>query len=155
MMRADPGTSLADAMADSIRILLRTFTIDERRFPAAAGQMRYNAVDFQTLHFVSAHPGCKSAELAAFLGLTPTTAQSVIDRLIKQDLIERGPHPTNKRAVSLALTTKGTGMCTAIIAQDRINCQTMLAALPTEVRPDFVEQLGQIARAFEREGASR
>lgn len=146
---------MADAMAESIRILLRTFTIDEKRFPAASGQMRHNAVDFQTLHFVALRPGCKSAELAAFLGVTATTAQSAIERLIKLNLIERSPHPTNKRAVSLVLTGKGVEMREAIVLLDRANCHAMLMTLPEDARAGFVRQLNEIARAFERNGAGQ
>jgi DNA-binding MarR family transcriptional regulator len=145
-----PKDQMADAMVENIRTLLRTFTIDERRFPAMDGQMRYNGPDFQTLHFVGRRPGCKSAELAAFLGVVPTTAQSVIERLIKRGLIARTPHATSKRAVALTLTREGEAARDAINAQDRANCQAILAALPAKARADFVAQLGQIAADFER-----
>jgi DNA-binding MarR family transcriptional regulator len=140
----------ADTMAASIRTLLRTFTIDERRFPPAKGQLPYNGADFQTLHFVGTYPGCKSAELAAFLGVAPTTAQSVIDRLIKRGLISRSQHAKSKRAVALTLTAQGATVRDAINAQDRANCQAMLAALPAKVHASFVAQLSQISHAFDQ-----
>lgn len=143
---------MADAMAQSIRTLLRTFTIDETRFPAALGQMRHNGPEFQALHFVGTNPGCKSAELAAFLGVAPTTAQSVLDRLIKQGLISKGAHATSNRAVALSLTGKGAEMRAAITAQDRANCEAMLDILPAKARAAFVAQLTEIARAFEKNG---
>jgi DNA-binding MarR family transcriptional regulator len=142
--------STADAMAASIRTLLRTFTIDERRFPAAEGQLRYNGPDFQTLHFVNSRAGCKSAEVAAFLGVAPTTAQSVIDRLIKRGLISRTRHTSNNRAVALSLTEQGIAVCAAINAQDRANCEAMLTALPAKTQALFVEQLGRIAQTFDQ-----
>jgi DNA-binding MarR family transcriptional regulator len=141
---------VADQMAQSIRTLLRTFTIDERRFPAVEGQLRYNGPDFQTLHFVGTYPDCKSTELANFLGVAPTTAQSMIDRLIKRGLIARTRHATNNRAVALRLTDEGVAVRRAIYAQDRANCQAMLAALPVKDHGSFVAQLSQIASAFEQ-----
>jgi DNA-binding MarR family transcriptional regulator len=152
-MTASSDTPMAASMAESIRILLRTFIIDEKRFPAAMGQMRHNAADFQTLHFIAANPGCKSAELAAFLGVAPTTAQSVLERLIKRDLISRGPHATSNRAVALSITAKGAQMRQAINAQDQANCAAMLNILPAKARADFVVQLGQIAEAVNKAGA--
>jgi DNA-binding MarR family transcriptional regulator len=91
--------------------------------------------------------------LANFLGVAPTTAQSVIDRLIKRGLLARTRHATNNRAVALSLTDEGVAVRSAINAQDRANCQAMLAALPVKVQGSFIAQLSQIASAFEQASA--
>jgi DNA-binding MarR family transcriptional regulator len=140
----------ASLMRASIRSLLRAFTVDESRYPPAEGKIRYNGPEFQTLHFVGHHPNCSSAALAAFLGVSPTTAQSVIERLIKRGLILRQRSDEDKRAVALTLTQEGEAMRAAINRQDRHNCETMLAALPEAERSAFVMQMAQIARAIER-----
>jgi DNA-binding MarR family transcriptional regulator len=137
-------------MGASIRSLLRAFTIDEARYPPAEGKIRYNGPEFQTLHFVGLNPDCSSAALAAFLGVSPTTAQSVIERLIKRGLILRRRSDGDKRAVALTLTAEGEAMRAAINRQDRRNCETMLAALPKAERSTFVAQMAQIAQAIER-----
>jgi DNA-binding MarR family transcriptional regulator len=139
----------AQKMADVLRILLRTFTIDESRFPSAEGQMRYNGADFQTLHFVGGKPGCAGLELASFLGVAPTTAQSIIDRLVKRGYIERLRSTDDRRAVALSLTDSGEVLRAAITRQDQANCRQMLASLPAVDRGAFVAQLEQIAASFE------
>ena len=135
----------ATEMLDAIRTILRTFTIDEHRFPPAEGRIKYNPIDFQSLYFVGAQRGCSGAELAGFLGVAPTTAQSVCDRLIQRGLMERAPSETSRRAVSLLLTDEGDSVLAAIRRQDLANCETMLSALPREKRRDFVAQLQRIA----------
>lgn len=143
MMRDD-----VQIMADVLRVLLRAFTIDEGRFPAAEGQARYNGPDFQTVHFIAGHPGCSGLDLAAFLGVAPTTAQSVIDRLVRRDLVSRERSAEDRRAVSLALTGTGEALRTAILRQDMANCRRMLGCLPPRKRSAFVEQLEQIAQGI-------
>tara|TARA_E500000305_G_scaffold78842_1_gene64651 strand:- start:1295 stop:1756 length:462 start_codon:yes stop_codon:yes gene_type:complete len=144
----------AEEMADAIRVLLRTFTVDESQFPPGEGQIKYNGSDFQTLRFVQRCPGCRPADIAAFLGVAPTTVQSVVDRLIKRELLERRRRETSKRDVSLFLTPQGEDVAGAIDRQDVSNCQLMLRVLPTEERADFVKNLNKIARAFEVGGKS-
>lgn len=139
----------ASIMGASIRSLLRAFTVDEARYPPAEGKIRYNGPEFQTLHFVGLHPACSSTVLAAFLGVSPTTAQSVIERLIKRGLILRERSSGDRRAVTLNLTAEGEAMRAAINRQDQRNCETMLAALPEAERSAFVTQMAQIARAIE------
>lgn len=143
----------AELMVDAIRILLGRFTIAELGAQTGQEELRYNGPDFQTLHFIGANSGCKSAALAAFLGVAPTTAQSIVDRLLKRGVISRGPHPNSKRAVALTLTLQGETMRVAIEARDRENCEAMLTALPVESQGQFVDQLRQIAKGIDQTGA--
>jgi DNA-binding MarR family transcriptional regulator len=137
--------TLANEMASSIRVLLRTFTIDERRFPPAEGQLPYNGADFQALHFIGGQPGCRSTDLARFLGLSATTVQSVVDRLIKRGLVVRGSSERDRRAVALKLTEQGQQVSAAISRQDQANCLHMLSAIDPASHADFVKQLSRIA----------
>lgn len=46
-------------------------------------------------------------DLAERMSCEPSNATFVVDKLEKQGLIERRPHPTDRRAKQLGLTTKG------------------------------------------------
>ncbi len=138
----------ATRLADSLRVLLRLFTIDETRFPSAGGRMRYNPVDFQSLHYIGEHSGCRAIDVASFLGLVPTTVQSALDRLEQRGLIERATNPDNRRAVSLQLTAVGMEMQSAIAAQDAINCAAMLGTLPSARRARFLVDVEQMASSL-------
>ena len=49
-------------------------------------------------------------ELAERMSCEPSNATFVVDKLENQGLIERRPHPTDRRARHLMLTTKGTAL---------------------------------------------
>jgi DNA-binding MarR family transcriptional regulator len=138
----------AEDLLDGIRTLLRAFTVDESRFPPAEGRVKYNAADFQALHFLSQNVGGTSSQLARFLGVAPTTAMSVCERLIKRGFVKRERHSSDQRAVSLTLTSKGKSIVEAIRRQDLSNCELMLSKLPARDRARFASQLLAIATAL-------
>jgi MarR family transcriptional regulator, organic hydroperoxide resistance regulator len=47
------------------------------------------------------------SELAGLMSCEPSNATVVVDKLERQQLIERRPHPTDRRAKQLTLTTEG------------------------------------------------
>lgn len=141
-------TRAAEDLLEGIRVILRTFTIDETRYPAAEGRIKYNAIDFQALHFIELNPGCMGAELAQFLGVAPTTVQSVCDRLIQRGFLEKKDHKNSKRAVAYQLTDDGAEVANAIYRQDLANCETMLSALPARERRQFSAQIVKIAESL-------
>ncbi|MDN3258651.1 MarR family transcriptional regulator [Streptomyces sp. CSDS2] len=49
-------------------------------------------------------------ELAERMSCEPSNATFVVDKLEKQGLVERCPHPTDRRAKQLLLTTEGTAL---------------------------------------------
>jgi MarR family transcriptional regulator, organic hydroperoxide resistance regulator len=49
-------------------------------------------------------------ELAERLSCEPSNATFILDRLEKRGLIERRPHPTDRRAKQLVLTSDGTAL---------------------------------------------
>lgn len=55
-------------------------------------------------------------ELAERMSCEPSNATFVIDRLENQGLLERRPHPTDRRAKHLVLTAKGTALRERLLA---------------------------------------
>ena len=145
------ASSDATRLADAIRVLLRTFTIDEHRYPAARGRMRYNAVDFQILHYLATHDAARAIDVAAHLGAAPTTVQSSLDRLVRGGLIDRRPGSADRRERWLSLTPDGRAMQNDIGAQDDANCARMLAVLEAQAGRRLVADIEVIARALEAE----
>lgn len=138
----------AEELLEGIRELLKTFTVDEDRFPPAEGRIKYNALDFQALYFFHERPGSLTSALAKSLGISATTAKSVCDRLVRRGFVERSKHPTDQRAVSLYLTRKGLDIAQSIRRQDVSNCELMLSKLPAGERGRFANQVKTIASAL-------
>ncbi|MFF0491613.1 MarR family winged helix-turn-helix transcriptional regulator [Nocardia sp. NPDC004068] len=56
-------------------------------------------------------------ELAARMSCEPSNATFVLDRLEAQGLVERVPHPTDRRAKRIELTAAGRGSRKAVLAK--------------------------------------
>ncbi len=67
-------------------------------------------VDFSVLSLIRHNPGITSRQLCASLGLLPPNLVNMLQQLEHRRLVERRPHPTDGRAVSLHLTAQGHDM---------------------------------------------
>lgn len=80
-------------------------------------------------------------ELAERMSCEPSNATFVVDNLAKKGLLERRPHPTDRRARHLVLTPTGTALRTQLL--DLLTQDSPLAALtPGQQRAlhDLLEQ---------------
>jgi len=138
----------AGELLETVGALLGLFLINETQYPSAGGQMRYNGIDFQTLHFVQIEPGIRGSELARKMGIAPTTQQSALDRLIRKGLIERYDHPHAKNGKAHRLTEAGQALRMAITNQDMINMKAILSTLEPEERKDAVRILAKVSKGL-------
>lgn len=67
-------------------------------------------VDFSTLSLITHNPGITARQLCHALGILPPNMVGMINGFEKRGLIERHPHPTDRRAQGLHLTTRGRQM---------------------------------------------
>jgi DNA-binding MarR family transcriptional regulator len=65
-------------------------------------------VDFSVLSVIAHNPGVTSRQLCAALAILPPNFVSLLADLEKRMLVQRQPHPSDKRAVALLLTAQGT-----------------------------------------------
>ncbi|MBO8195126.1 MarR family transcriptional regulator [Streptomyces oryzae] len=80
--------------------------------------------------------------LAARMVCEPSNATFVLDRLEKQGLIERRPHPTDRRAKHIALTAKGRRYRERILT--RLDEHSPLAPLTEPQQQQLCELLGTL-----------
>lgn len=64
-------------------------------------------VDFSVLTLIAHNPGITSRQICATLDILPPNLVGMIKHLQKRGLIERRPHPTDRRAQGLHLTPAG------------------------------------------------
>lgn len=64
-------------------------------------------VDFSILSLITHNPGITARQLCHALGLLPPNMVGVISGFEKRGLIERRPHPSDRRAQGLHLTKEG------------------------------------------------
>ncbi len=58
-------------------------------------------VDFSVMSLIVHNPGITSRQLCAALGLLPPNLVGMVNTLQKRGLIERRPHPSDRRALAL------------------------------------------------------
>jgi MarR family transcriptional regulator, transcriptional regulator for hemolysin len=84
-------------------------------------------------------------ELARMIGLDKTTMVVTVDELERAGLAERLPSSTDRRARVIGVTAPGTHkVLEAEKVLDRVR-EDVLAALPEEERPVFLQALGRLA----------
>ncbi len=139
-----------EALDAALSALIRTYTINERQNPAAEGKATYSPHDFETLGYLDARPGAPAKALGAHLGTSPTTTQSIVDRLEKRGLVRRDQQALKGRAVAIFLTGKGQSLQASIKRQNLLNCEQMLNALPDRERAAFVRSITRIVETVSR-----
>ncbi len=81
----------------------------------------------KSLFFISDQGSIAMGKLAAALGVTPTNTTGIVDRLVKQDLVNRTENPENRRMLLLRATDKGEELV-AKLRQRRIGHLSQLLA---------------------------
>lgn len=64
-------------------------------------------VEFSVLSLVAHNPGITSRQLCHTLGILPPNLVGIVNGLEKRELIQREPHPRDRRAMGLHLTDRG------------------------------------------------
>lgn len=74
-------------------------------------EMRSHSVlsvpQFRVLALLYRQPGVSLSKVAEHLEVTKATASAMIDRLVQRGLVDRTPHPQERRQVVLKLTVEG------------------------------------------------
>ena len=93
----------------------REYSIGTVLFHQAVGHViGVNVTDMKCLDIMTLKGSASPSELAKRTGLSTGATTAMIDRLEKAELIERRPHPTDRRGTTLVLTKKATRMLPAM-----------------------------------------
>ena len=82
-----------------------------------------------TLNFLGEEDAIPTNVLGQKLQITSATMTGILDRLEKMDLIERRPHPDDRRAILVCLTEKGA------------RCAMEINAIMVEANTEFLNRL--------------
>jgi DNA-binding MarR family transcriptional regulator len=138
----------------AISTLIRIYKISETAPAENAGKKHLNPPDMQTLLFVGEHTTCIATDVAEHLRVAPTTASSIIDRLVRRGLLLRERTEENRRVVQLRLTKEGQKVQSQVLNYQLANCRAMLSALKVSEQEVFVRLISTIADTVSRAKAS-
>jgi DNA-binding MarR family transcriptional regulator len=89
----------------------------------------------------------KLASLAAALGVNPSTAMRMIDRLEAGGSVDRQANPGNRREVVLSLTEQGRRLVDQVLAHRHAEIAAIVARMPAEQRAGLVGSLRALTDA--------
>lgn len=89
----------------------------------------------------------KLAALATTLGVNPSTALRMVERLESVGLMDRKTNPDNRREVILRLTPAGRDLVERVLTHRRAEIRTLVQQLPAEARAGLVPALKALTEA--------
>ncbi|MFD0985846.1 MarR family winged helix-turn-helix transcriptional regulator [Methyloligella solikamskensis] len=135
--------SQIEAVRAAVDALTRAYKIAER--PGSCEISKLNPSDMHALLYITRNPGCIASDVACFLGVVPTTASTILERLSKRGLISRSRTEENRRIIKLAPTEEGERTAAALLAEQEGQCEEMLSRLDADERDAFVALIGKVA----------
>lgn len=149
---APPLVRAASALARRFNLICATMIAE-----ALAGEELVQ-LEYGSLLYVELEPGIDQRRLAEAMGIDPSNASLIVDRLHSKGLIERHVNGDDRRARQLYLTAKGKALWRRLRPKTSAANDRVLAALPPEKREVFLDLLiGLIEgnRVYARPGAGR
>lgn len=128
--------AITDALLTASRLLM---AISAR----SVGQVNETITipQFRTLVILSNRGPVNLATLAGLLGVQPSATGRMVDRLVAAGLIDRLPHPTSRRELLAALTTRGRDVVHQVTAHRRAEIAAIVAKMPPAERHGLVRAL--------------
>lgn len=100
----------------------------------------------EVIYLLARHGALVQRELAQALGCTPRHVTGLVDTLQDTGFVERRPHPTDRRAVSVVLTEEGADTARWMTTSRRQSARAILGDLPGTDLAAFVRVADRILR---------
>ena len=102
---------------------------------------------YRTLVVLSESGPRRLADLADALGVSPSTATRMCDRLVRKGLITRTRDELDRREVNLTVTADGRSTVMNVINRRRSDVCALLTSIPHATRRDLVDSLRLLSAA--------
>jgi DNA-binding MarR family transcriptional regulator len=136
----------ADAVTDAVLTASRLLVAVSARSIASVDES-ITISQFRMLVVLSTHGHTKLSVLAEHLGVNPSTATRMIDRLITAGLVDRQVNPASRREVVVDLTATGASVVTRVMQQRRKEISRIVARMPDRHRVELVQALEAFSEA--------
>ncbi|MCT9933291.1 MarR family transcriptional regulator [Planotetraspora sp. A-T 1434] len=136
-LRSDAG------LASALRVSLARLT---RRLRKQSAHHSLTPTQLATLSAVERHTAMTPGELAEHEKVQPPSMTRVVAKLEERGLLERRPHPTDRRQVTVSVTEKGA----ALLKEERRTKEAWLAQRLKELTPEERATLRSAAPILER-----
>jgi DNA-binding MarR family transcriptional regulator len=86
------------------------------------------------------------------LGVTPRNVTTLVDGLEAEGLVQRGPHPTDRRATVVGLTPQGTAMACGFVASYTEKIAELFRDLPEADQRELLRLMESLLGALRQRG---
>jgi DNA-binding MarR family transcriptional regulator len=135
-----------DAVTDAVLTASRLLVAVSARSISAAGDL-ITLPQFRPLVILQTRGPLKHAALAEYLGVNPSTATRMVDRLVAVGMVSREHNPASRREITLELTAEGARMVRQVTTRRRKEIAKIVAKMPETARSGLVEVLSAFAQA--------
>jgi DNA-binding MarR family transcriptional regulator len=139
MSEPKPETSIGFLISDVSRLLRRNF--DKR-----AQKIGLSRAQWQVLAWLKHNEGISQTQLAELLEMSPMTLVRLIDRLEMNGLVQRRPHPTDRRVYQLFLAGHAHPSLDRLWTMGAETRGEALAGIPPQTEALLIEALARIRR---------
>ena len=129
--------------------LVRAFKV-AGRIEAESPYATLNLSDQTALARIGTSPGAIMRDVAQELDSALSTATTVVDRLVKRDLVRRERDEANRRVVRLGLTDEGRRLVDRLSKEQRASSAAVLATLEPQERKLYLNLLEKIAYSVDK-----
>lgn len=113
----------------------------------AAVEESVTVAQFRLLVILDTRGPLNLASLADHLGVNPSTANRMINRLVAVDMVARQANPVSRREILLRLTPTGDRLVREVTDLRRADIGKIVARMPADTRESLVEALTAFAMA--------
>ncbi|HWG64062.1 MAG TPA: MarR family winged helix-turn-helix transcriptional regulator [Streptosporangiaceae bacterium] len=135
----EPDIKVVDAVLTASRTFIAVAT---KSLGSAAEDT--TLAQYRALVVLASRGSQRIVDLAGALGVTPSTAGRMCDRLVRKGLIRRHRTPADRRAVLVSITGAGRQVVDQATARRRALITEILSSLP----PARQQEVGNALRAF-------
>jgi DNA-binding MarR family transcriptional regulator len=103
------GSADADAgPLDNVLVAFQTLQMQSAHVSSlVASTLGISSTDFRALLFIASTEGVTPKRTGDFLELTSGAITNLIDRMVAAELVQRAPHPVDRRSIMLELAPNG------------------------------------------------
>lgn len=135
------GAELVDAVMTASRVLVAIAA----RSLAAAGEV--SLPQYRALVVLASRGPQRAVDLADVLGVNPSSATRLVDRLVRSGLVRRTRERSDRRALRVTLSPPGRALVAEVTRRRRAEFERLLDALPTAQHEQIVSALRALADA--------
>jgi DNA-binding MarR family transcriptional regulator len=137
-----PGKDLTDAVLTASRVLVAVAAQSLSDHEAEVSLQQYRA-----LVVLASRGAQRPVDLAEALGVDPSTATRLCDRLAAKRLISRRRQADDRREVRLDLSDRGRHLVESVTERRREEIRRILSAVPRREHGELVQAFRTFARA--------